>query len=440
MHNLAIALHQKGFNVTGSDDEIREPSKSRLDRHGLLPAYIGWKPELIKNDIDAIILGMHARKDNPELKKAEELGIRIYSYPEYLYEVSKDKQRIVIGGSHGKTTITSMILHALKTAEMDFDYMVGAQIEGFDTMVRISDAPVMIMEGDEYLSSPIDPRPKFHHYKPDIAVLTGIAWDHINVFPEYQGYVEQFGKFIDLIDPQGELFYFAQDEELEKLAAQRGQNIRTVAYDAPEYEMTEEGSKVIIGGQAYPLQIYGKHNLQNMEAARHVCATLGISNDRFFELMKDFSGANRRLEVIAENDQCIAIKDFAHAPSKLKATIAAVREKYPDRKLIACIELHTFSSLNKAFLPEYKDSMNPADIAIVYYDPKVVEHKKLPPITPDDVRNGFNNPDLIVYHEIEQVIDKLKAEKSDNCVYLLMSSGGFGGQNMDELGRLLVNL
>ncbi|MBL4668343.1 MAG: peptidoglycan synthetase, partial [Flavobacteriales bacterium] len=368
MHNLAIALHKKGFNVTGSDDEIFEPSKGRIAKHGLLPNKFGWDENRITTELDAVILGMHARIDNPELLKAQELGVKVYSYPEYIYEQSKDKIRVVIGGSHGKTSITSMVLHVLEKCNKKFDYMVGAQLEGFDTMVEITDAKIIILEGDEYLSSPIDRRPKFHLYHPNIALISGIAWDHINVFPTFENYVEQFSEFIKLIEKDGKLIYCKADAEVNKIALMTSNpDIDRIGYQTPDNVINNGITSVLVEGNEIPLQIFGDHNLQNLNGARLICNELKINDNQFYEAIQDFKGASKRLELIAATDNTAIYKDFAHSPSKLKATTQAVKKQYPNRELIACMELHTFSSLNKEFLQEYKNSMSSADEAYVYY-------------------------------------------------------------------------
>lgn len=375
MHNLAIALHKKGFEVSGSDDVVYEPSKSRLDKYGLLPAEMGWDENRITPDIDAIILGMHARIDNPELLKAQELGLKIYSYPAYIYEQSKDKIRVVIGGSHGKTTITSMILHVLNYHQKDFDYLVGAQLAGFDTMVKITDtAPIMVIEGDEYLASPIDRRPKFHLYHANIAVISGIAWDHINVFPTFADYVEQFAKFIETITPKGTLIYCEVDEELNQTVLKSTADVEKIPYGIPAHEV-RNGVTYLLPQQT-PLNVFGDHNLMNLNAAKQVCAKLGIAEEGFNEAIASFAGAAKRLELVAAINQTNIYKDFAHSPSKLKATIHAVKAQFTDRRLVALMELHTFSSLNKQFLKEYSGAMKDADVAMVYIDAKTFEQKK----------------------------------------------------------------
>ncbi len=439
MHNLAIALHKKGFNVTGSDDEIFEPSKGRIAKHGLLPEEFGWFPEKITTELDAIILGMHARIDNPELLKAQEIGVKVYSYPEYIYEQSKNKTRVVIGGSHGKTSITSMILHVLGKLNIDFDYMVGAQLKGFDTMVKITDAKLIILEGDEYLSSPIDRRPKFHLYHPNIALISGIAWDHINVFPTFENYVEQFSTFVSLIEKKGALIYCKADTEVNKVALMTpNPDIDRIGYQTPKNVIENGITSVLVHGNKIPLEIFGDHNLQNLEGARLVCNQLKIDDDQFYEAIQDFKGASKRLELIAKNDVTAVYKDFAHSPSKLKATTQAVKQQYDERKVIACMELHTFSSLNATFLKEYKDSMASADEAYVYYSNHTIEHKKLAAITPEEVKAAFGSDNVTIYNNSDELFEMLADKDWDNKVLLLMSSGNFDGKNLDQFGRGLV--
>lgn len=388
MHNLAIALHLKGYQVTGSDDEIFEPSKGRLNKYGLLPNSIGWDELRISSELDAIILGMHAREDNPELLKAQELGVKIYSYPEYIYEQTKDKTRIVIGGSHGKTSITSMILHVLNFYNVDHDYMVGAQLEGFECMVKLSEsAKIAVLEGDEYLSSPIDRRPKFHLYHPNIALLSGIAWDHINVFPTFENYVEQFEIFIDKIEPNGTIVYCELDENVKVVSEKASSDVKQIPYKTHNHRI-ENGVSILkdVEGNEYPLEIFGEHNLQNLNGAMLVCEQVGVSKSEFYKAIQNFSGASKRLELVKRTSNSVMYKDFAHSPSKLKATTQALKNQFPERELIACMELHTFSSLNKAFLSQYDGAMKNADKAFVYYSPKTLAHKKLADLSPDDVK------------------------------------------------------
>ncbi|WP_026450353.1 UDP-N-acetylmuramate--L-alanine ligase [Aequorivita capsosiphonis] len=434
MHNLALALHQKGDTVTGSDDEIFEPSKSRLDKKDLLPEKEGWFPEKITSEIDAVILGMHAKVDNPELLKAKELGLKIYSYPEFLYEQSKNKTRVVIGGSHGKTTITSMILHVMSYHGKEVDYMVGAQLEGFNTMVKITENnDFMVIEGDEYLSSPIDRRPKFHLYKPNIALLSGIAWDHINVFPTYENYVEQFEIFIKEITDGGALIYNEEDTEVKRVVEEATNPIKKYPYQTPEYSV-EDGTTLLDTPEGpMPVEIFGKHNLNNLEGARWICQLMGVDVDDFYEAISTFKGASKRLEKIAETKNSVAYKDYAHSPSKVKATTQAVKNQYPNRKLIACLELHTYSSLNPEFLKEYKGTLDAADSAVVFYSPHAVLIKQLEEIKGEQIEEAFDRDDLVVFTNPADFKTYLYSQNYDDTCLLLMSSGNYGGLDFEEV-------
>ncbi|TXD82813.1 peptidoglycan synthetase [Subsaximicrobium wynnwilliamsii] len=438
MHNLAIALHHKGYQVTGSDDEIFDPSKSRLEAVGLLPERFGWYPEKISANLDAIVLGMHAKADNPELLMAQELGLTIYSYPEFLYEQSKHKTRVVIGGSHGKTTITSMILHVLHYHDRDVDYMVGAQLEGFDVMVKLTDDnDFIVLEGDEYLSSPIDRRPKFHLYKPNIALLSGIAWDHINVFPTYENYVEQFSIFVDSIVSGGSINYNEEDPEVKRVVEASDNAIRKIAYSTPDYHI-EDGQTFLTTPEGdLPVAVFGEHNLNNLAGAKWICQHMGIDEDDFYEAIASFKGASKRLEKIAETKNTVAYKDFAHSPSKVEATTKAVKAQYNNRNLVACLELHTYSSLNAEFLKEYKGALDAADTAVVFYSPHALEMKKLEPISKSQIADAFERDDLIIYTDAEAFKDFLYAQDFKNKTLLLMSSGNYGGLDFDELRTFL---
>jgi len=445
MHNLAIAMHKKGFEVTGSDDEVFEPSKSRLAKYNLLPAKEGWYPENITKNIDAVILGMHARADNPELLKAKELGLKIYSYPEYIYEQTKDKTRVVIGGSHGKTSITAMILHVLTYNKIDCDYMVGAQLDGFETMVKLGkEAEIAVIEGDEYLSSPIDRRPKFHLYKPNIAIISGIAWDHINVFPTFENYVEQFKLFADLIEQGGSLVYCTEDKEVKKIGESARTDIKKFPYSVPKH-FIEKGTTYLVHSDSQlatentELNVFGEHNLMNIEAARLACNQIGVSDESFYKAISSFHGAAKRLELVAKNNVTAVYKDFAHSPSKLKATTAAMKKQFPDRKLVACMELHTFSSLNENFLKEYNGAMANADEAIVYYNPDTIEHKKLKPITTEQVKAAFGGNNLKVYTDSKKIVEDLNKMSWKNKNLLMMSSGNFDGIDFKELSEYLIS-
>ena len=452
MHNLAIALCQKGITVTGSDDEIFDPAKSRLEKYWLLPESFGWHPERITPDLDAVVLGMHARIDNPELLRAQELGLKIYSYPEYLYEQSKDKLRIVVGGSHGKTTTTAMILHVLAHCGIEADYMVGAQLKGFEVMVRLSHtARVMVIEGDEYLTSPIDRRPKFHLYHPNVAIITGIEWDHINVFPTFDIYREQFAQFINLIEPKGTLIYCDEDAEVHRVAVENQRtDIQKLPYVCPEHRV--ENGITYIGNTA--LQVFGHHNLLNLTAARLACRQVGVTDEQFDEAISTFEGASKRLELVKKNDSCAVYKDFAHAPSKLRATIHAMREQYPDRRLVACMELHTFSSLTQEFLQQYAHSMDEADVRCVYFSQHALQLKKLPPLDPEEVKKAFGgNPEgepntdenknnavrnVEVFTDSNAMVAKVKAMEWKNSNLLMMSSGNFDGIDFNQLANEIL--
>jgi len=439
MHNLALALHNKGYQVTGSDDAIFEPSKTRLEKKGLLPDELGWFPEKITADIESVILGMHAKADNPELLKAQELGLKIYSYPEFLYEQSKNKTRVVIGGSHGKTTITSMILHVMHYHNINVDYMVGAQLEGFDTMVHLTEEnDFIVLEGDEYLSSPMDRRPKFHLYQPNIALISGIAWDHINVFPTYENYVEQFEIFIQKITNGGILVYNEDDSEVKRVAEASTNPIRRIPYSTPKYSVENGVTLLETPEGAMPIEVFGAHNLNNLAGAKWICQNMGVDEADFYEAIASFKGASKRLEKIAENKNNVAYKDFAHSPSKVAATTKAVKEQYPDRQLIACLELHTYSSLNAEFLNEYEGALDAADVAVVFYSPDAVKIKQLEEVSYEQIAKAFNREDLIIYTNpaaFKEYLYHLKFD-TEKIALLLMSSGNYGGLNFDEVKTL----
>jgi UDP-N-acetylmuramate: L-alanyl-gamma-D-glutamyl-meso-diaminopimelate ligase len=442
MHNLALALHDKGYLISGSDDEIAEPSRSRLLAAGLLPGKTGWHTERISEELDAIILGMHARKDNPELIKAIELRIKIYSYPEFLYEQTKNKTRVVIAGSHGKTTITSMVMHVLQKLGRKFDYMVGAKIEGFDTMVSLEEgSEVAVFEGDEYLSSPVDLRPKFIHYKPDIALINGIAWDHINVFPTFEIYKKQFSQLIRIIEPAGILIYNEEDSVVSAIVQSTARDdIQYIPFKIHPVKQAGEISYLQVEGrEPVPLQIFGDHNMKNIAAARAICSSLQVTDDQFYKAIVSFKGSAKRLEKLFENESVKVFLDFAHAPSKLQATVHAVKKQFPGHALNAIFELHTFSSLNKDFLKDYKGTMNEADHAIIYFNPKVVEHKKLEPLSIEDVQKFFDAKNAVVVTDVSEISKEVKKLKAmGKLVFLFMSSGNFGGKKIDEIIEMCV--
>jgi UDP-N-acetylmuramate: L-alanyl-gamma-D-glutamyl-meso-diaminopimelate ligase len=439
MHSLAIALQQSGNTVSGSDDEVFDPAKSQLLKAGLLPEQAGWFPERITPDLNAVILGMHARDDNPELKKALELGIRVYSYPEFLYRETADKTRVVVAGSHGKTTITAMIMHVLRYNGYLFDYMVGSRLDGFDNMVNLSkDTRIAVFEGDEYLASCIDRRPKFHLYQPQVALVSGIAWDHINVFPTWEGYVDQFRIFMNSIPAEGYLVYCAEDEALKALTESTDIRARKEAYSTPEYTIDQGVSCIRHEGVSWPLRVFGRHNMQNIAGARLVCRKLGLSDDQFFNAIGHFNGAGKRLQLLGQNKQTSVFLDFAHSPSKVRATVKAVREQFTGRRVVACLELHTFSSLNRSFLSQYAHTLDGADRAAVFYNPETIKHKRLEMISGEEVQQAFAGSDLQVFTGRADLESWIYENTGENTVLLLMSSGTFSGMNFKELSDNLL--
>ena len=438
MHNLAIALHNKGEQVTGSDDEIFDPSRSRLAAKGLLPEQYGWFEDNISSDIDAVILGMHAKQDNIELLRAKALGLTIYSYPEFLYEQSKNKTRVVIGGSHGKTTITSMILHVMHYHDKEVDYMVGAQLEGFDTMVHLTkENDFIVLEGDEYLSSAIDRRPKFHLYKPNIALLSGIAWDHINVFPTFDNYVEQFRIFLSQITHGGAIVYNQEDIEVKQVVETAQNQIKKYPYQTPRFSVNNGDTLLDTEDGPMPIEVFGKHNLNNLEGARWICQLMGVQQEDFYEAIATFKGASKRLEKIGQGPTSIAYKDFAHSPSKVRATTQALKSQYPERSLLACLELHTYSSLNPEFLSEYKGTLNGADKAVVFYSPNAVKIKKLDAVSSSQILKAFQREDLVVFTDPAAFQDYLFEQDFTDTSLLLMSSGNYGGLDFEKVKEIL---
>lgn len=433
MHQLAIALHHKSYQVTGSDDEIFEPALSNLAKVGILPVSTGWDANRITPGLDAVILGMHARADNPELKRAQELGLKIYSFPEYIYQESRQKQRVVIGGSHGKTTITAMIMHVLQAQQKAFDYLVGARLEGFPQSVNITDAPLIVCEGDEYPASVIEKRPKFHFLHPHIAVLSGIAWDHINVFPTFDNYLEQFAIFIRQMEPGHILIYNSTDEVLSALVDKEGRHLKLVPYTLPIHMITNGVTRVYFEEGFSDLQVFGDHNLLNLHAARLVCNELGIADDAFLQSIATFKGAAKRLELVGKNKQTAVYRDFAHAPSKVKATIQALQQQYPHRKLIAVLELHTYSSLNAGFMDQYQGAMDPANEAVVFYSKHALEIKRMPELLPEQIAAGFGRKDLHVFNQRAQLEAFLDAQQYKDTNLLLMSSGDYEGMDIRAL-------
>ena len=436
MHNLAIALKLKGFSITGSDDAINDPSRSRLKKYNLLPQKEGWFSDKITSDIDAVVLGMHAKDDNPELLKAREIGLKIYSYPEFIFNQSKDKIRIVIGGSHGKTSITSLVLHVLRTLNIESDYMVGAQLDGFEVMVKLTDtSKYIVLEGDEYLSSALDLRPKFHLYKPHIALISGIAWDHINVFKTFENYLKQFEIFINSIEKNGTLVYNELDPELKKLVSSNKSNLNYIPYSIPKHKIIDGISFIDINNRLYRLKIFGDHNLQNISGALNICKALGVESEDFYNAITSFNGASNRLELVYKSSETIIFKDFAHSPSKVKATTEAVRKQFPNRKLISFFELHTYSSLNPLFLEKYRDTLKHSDECYIYYSEKNMRIKRLEPIDSELIIRSFNHSSLTVIDNYEKLNKKIYDLDLSNSVLLMMSSGKFGGLDIDKIKK-----
>ncbi|GCD77735.1 peptidoglycan synthetase [Thermaurantimonas aggregans] len=440
MHNLALALQQAGHTVSGSDDEIFEPSLSRLKNASLLPPEIGWFPDRISADLDLVILGMHARADNPELARARELGIQVLSYPEYLYEHSKNKTRVVIAGSHGKTTVTSMVMHVCRAAGLDFDYLVGAQVKGFDTMVRLSNsAEFMLIEGDEYPASALQLVPKFHFYRPNITAITGIAWDHANVFPTEEVYVEQFRKYMQQCEPGASVIYFAEDDKLKNVVESTQNFVKKVPYFTPPYEVRSGVFHLLTEDGLLPVSVIGRHNMANLEAARWVCQLMGIQEREFYEAITSFEGAAKRLQLLGSNHHTQVYLDFAHAPSKVKATLDAIKESFPEKKIIAVLELHTYSSLSKSFLPNYAHALDAADVPMVYFNPKAVAHKRLPELKREDVAEAFGIAVSNFYSDASEVLEKLKSMEISDTIFLIMTSGNFDGVDLKRWADQLLD-
>ena len=436
MHNLAIALKLKGYSITGSDDAINDPSRSRLKKYNLLPQKEGWFSEKITSDIDAVVLGMHAKDDNPELLKAREIGLKIYSYPEFIFNQSKDKIRIVIGGSHGKTSITSLVLHVLSTLNIESDFMVGAQLDGFEVMVKLTDtSKYIVLEGDEYLSSALDLRPKFHLYKPHIALISGIAWDHINVFKTFENYLKQFEIFINSVEENGTLVYNELDPELKKLVSSNKSNLNYISYSIPKHKIIDGISFIDFNNNLYRLKIFGDHNLQNISGALNICKALGVESEDFYNAITSFNGASNRLELVYRSSDTIIFKDFAHSPSKVKATTEAVRKQFPNRKLISFFELHTYSSLNPLFLEKYRDTLKHSDECYIYYSEKNMRIKRLEPIDSELIIRSFNHRSLTVIDNYEKLNKKIYDLDLSNSVLLMMSSGKFGGLDIEKIKK-----
>lgn len=440
MHDLALHLARKGIVVSGSDDEVYDPARSALAAQGLLPKQEGWFPDKVTSELDAVILGMHARPDNPELQRAQELGLTIYSYPDFIYENSRHKQRVVIAGSHGKTTITSMVLHVLSHLNREFDYVIGAQIDALDGRVKLSDAPLIVIEGDEYLSSPVDRTPKILKYHHHIGLISGIAWDHYNVFPTMENYVHQFELFADNTPKGGNLIYCEEDDLADMIGRKERKDVNAIEYRAHPHEIKDGTTYLLTDEGRLPIKLFGQHNMQNLSGARQICKRIGVTDAQFYEAIPSFRGASRRLELVAKNETSVVYKDFAHAPSKLQATTQAVKSQFPERVLVACVELHTFSSLNREFIHQYQDSLRAADVGVVYHNPEVSRHKKLEPLDDTFIKEAFNQNDLRIFTNYKELEEFLRTMTWDNKNLLMMSSGTFGGIDLQDLGETITKM
>jgi UDP-N-acetylmuramate: L-alanyl-gamma-D-glutamyl-meso-diaminopimelate ligase len=439
MHNLALALHHKNIKVTGSDDEIYEPAAGKLKAAGLNPN-IGWDANQLHEELDAVILGMHAKEDNPELLKAQELGLRIFSFPEFIREVSANKQRIVIGGSHGKSTITAMIMHVLKSAGKTFDYLVGAEIDGFELTVQISDAAIIIVEGDEYLASKLDPQPKFLKYDHHIGIISGIKWDHKNVFPTFEDYAKQFDLFADKTPKAGSIIFCEEDNLANIVGAKDREDVRKIPYAAHDAEIREGETYLKTKDHGLvKISVFGKHNLQNIKAAQEVCDILGVPADKFYTAIASFKGAKNRLELLAENNGLRVYRDYAHAPSKLKATVNALHHQFKDQKICVAYELHTFSSLDKEFLKEYKDTLKHADVAMVYINPDNLKIEGGRKLNEADIKSSFNSPEIQLFENENELRAAMENQKGEVATFAFLSSGHFGNLDLIESAKKLVN-
>lgn len=433
MHNLALALHNQGFTVSGSDDQIFEPARSRLYNYGICPENEGWFPEKINNKLSFVILGMHARKDNPELIRAQELNIPIFSFPEFIGKAYRQHFRVVIAGSHGKTTTTSMLMHVLKRTGQSFDYLVGALLDGFREMVSLGGAKYAVIEGDEYLSSCLDLRPKFLHYKPQIAVITGIAWDHYNVFPKYEDYIDAFRQFIRSMEPGATLIYYEGDQDLRNLVTESAAHLNKIPYAEAPSRISPERTFIISEWGCYGLEIFGRHNLQNLQAVREVCHLLAVDDRSVCEALTTFKGAAKRLELICERPNLKVFQDFAHAPSKVRATLQAVRETFPGKRILCYLELHTYSSLNPDFIGQYKGSLASCERAVIYYDLQAVQIKKMSVMEPEQLQKAFGRSDIKVFQDVQSLELDMQSSTGDFELILFLGSGNWGGLELRKI-------
>ena len=439
MHSLALAMHRLGHRVTGSDDAIFDPSKTKLEQANLLPDTLGWHPEKLNNEIDVVVLGMHAKADNPELIMAQALGLKIQSYPEFLASMCKEKSTVVVAGSHGKTTITAMVLHVLNYHGVSTDFMIGAPVPAVTETLSISDEnDFILLEGDEYLSSAIDSQPKFLWYKPEIALISGIAWDHVNVFPTFEDYISQFEKFIYSIVEGGVLFYNEEDKELKSLVENCSHPVKKIPYGTPEHTLDNGITYLNTSEGSLPLSVFGTHNLMNLAGARWISQLMGVDVSDFYEAIPSFTGAAKRMERLAKGKTAILFKDFAHAPSKVSASAKAVKSQFSRHKIKVCLELHTYSSLDATFIKQYKDSLTAADEAIVFYDPEALKIKNRAPIDPDAIKKAFNHSSIVVITEAKVLQKELFEQEYVNYVLVMMSSGNFGDLDWEKLKQVIT--
>ncbi len=430
MHNLALALDSQGFMLSGSDDQIFEPARTRLKNRGICPEKEGWFSEKINTDLSFVVLGMHAKPDNPELVKALELGVKVYSFPELVAEMYSNSTRIVVAGSHGKTTTTSMMMHVFKALGKQFDYLVGAQLEGFDVMVALDKKEYSIIEGDEYLSSCLDPRPKFMHYSPQIAIITGIAWDHYNVFPTFDSYKNAFVQLIQSMKEGSLLLWYEGDSDLAELVGEYAQHLKTIAYKESEFVIQGNKCYLISEEACYSLEVFGRHNLQNMNSVIKVCEYLNFNSIDVCTSLSTFKGAAKRMQLLQNNGDLIIYQDFAHAPSKVKATINALRETYPYHHLHCFLELHTYSSLNKNFLPQYYSTVNECDEITIYFDPKALEIKRMEALDLQFIKDSFGRQNMNVIDNPAELKVQMDIARKGRGLLVFLGSGNWAGMEL----------
>jgi len=439
MHNLALALKKMGMRISGSDDEIYEPAAGKL-KSGGIEANIGWQPEKMDASIDLVVLGMHAKADNPELAKAKSLKLPIVSFPDFIRRWSANQQRIVIGGSHGKSSITALAMHVLNQLNKKFDYLIGAEVEGFSLTVSLSDAPIIIIEGDEYLASKLDPVAKFLKYDHHIGLISGIAWDHKNVFPSFEDYTQQFEQFADKTPKAGSIIYNEKDLLAKKIGEKEREDVRKVPYGVHDavikngvtYLKTKDYGEVKIS-------VFGDHNLENIGAVLALVKLLGIEEKAFYQAVQTFTGAKKRLEIVKQQGNDKLFKDYAHSPSKLEATTTALKKQFADSKVVVAYELHTFSSLNKEFIKEYKNTLSKADEAFIFINPHNIKNSHTDDLTTTEIQEAFNNTELTLFTDKHKLVEAMKkAKTTEKNIFALLSSGNFDGLDIEEVSHKLI--